>query len=199
MGSDKVLLEIDGEPLWRRQVRILRAAGAEKVAVVCRPGQPAFEAVPIYNEAVPFWRDIYAGAGPMAGLHAALRGAGGAPVAVLAVDMPGVDSAWFRWLWGFCRTGVGAMARHPEAFEPLAAIYPPEALAEIELRLGRGEFSLQRLAMNLAATSRLRTMPAAWGARGRVRSVNTPRALRGGGDGGEGEAAGIRCRRGRVG
>jgi len=171
MGSDKFDLGVAGEPLWRRQAAVLRAAGAERVALVRRPGQ----ATP---EGAICWRDLYSGAGPLAGLHAALARLTEPWMAVLAVDMPGIDAGWFRWLAGFCRPGVGAMARHAEACEPLAAIYPRGALPEVTARLQRKDLSLQRLASSLARTGRLRLVPLPTAMRGRVRSLNTPEQLR---------------------
>lgn len=164
-GFDKARALLGGEPAWRRQARILRSAGADPVVLVRRPGQPA-------PDGIACWRDSIAGAGPLAGLHAALARRQAAWIAVLAVDMPGIDSGWFRWLSGFCRQGVGAIGRHPAAFEPLAAIYPAEALAEVEVRLRRHESSLQGLALALAAAGRLRIVPLPAAQAARVASLN---------------------------
>jgi len=167
MGSDKLSLELAGEPLWRRQTRVLRAAGAERVLLVRRPDQP----LPAGG-----WggRDVYANSGPLAGLQAALIGAVEPWAAVLAVDMPGIGPDWFNWLRGFCRPGSGAIVRQPGGFEPLAAIYPREALAEATARLQRRELALQRLVANLAESGRLSVVPvpAAWS--GRTANLNTP-------------------------
>src|SRR5688572_12672293 len=82
MGSDKALLRLGGEALWRRQVRVLRRAGAEPVAVIRREGQAGL------GRGAKVLQDMFIGAGPLAGLHAALAAAEGSWVAVLAVDMP---------------------------------------------------------------------------------------------------------------
>jgi molybdenum cofactor guanylyltransferase len=166
MGSDKAEIPLNGEPLWRRQIRVLRDAGAERVMLVRKPGQPAPGDVAVR-------RDRASGAGPMAGLHAALIAASAPWVAVLAVDMPGIDAAWFRRLRGFCRPGAGAMVRHARACEPLAAIYPAEAIVEITARLGRRDLSLQRLALALAAAGRMALLPLADSERICTVSVNT--------------------------
>jgi molybdenum cofactor guanylyltransferase len=165
-GTDKAGLIIDGEPLWQRQLGVLRDAGAAPTVLMRRPGQGA----PVN---VTCWRDQITEAGPMGGLHAALARQADAWVAVLAVDMPGIDAAWFRWLLGFCRPGMGAMAQHPEACEPLAAIYPAEALGEIDRRMAMRDYSLQRLAFALAEEGRMTLVAPAVGESWRVRSVNT--------------------------
>src|SRR5580693_5086169 len=84
MGRDKALVEMDGEPLWRRQVGVLHSAGAERVVVVRRREQEALDHPDcVFDE----FRDC----GPLAGIHAALKIGGYPHVAVLAVDMPGID------------------------------------------------------------------------------------------------------------
>jgi len=170
MGSDKAELVIGGEPLWRRQVRVLREAGADPVFLVRKPGQSAPGGIEVR-------RDRVDGAGPLAGLEAALNSSLAPWVAVLAVDMPGIDAAWFRELRRLCRPGVGAMARHSQACEPLAAIYPIEALAEVGARLERRELSLQRLALALAAAGRMTLVPISDAEAARTVSLNTAEQL----------------------
>jgi molybdopterin-guanine dinucleotide biosynthesis protein A len=169
MGRDKAEVRVDGEALWRRQVRMLRQAGAGRVVLVRRRDQ-----APVAYDDVRF--DVFSRSGPLAGLHCAL-GIGRDPwVAVVAVDMPGIDPAWFLWLRGFCRAGSGAVARHALSLEPLAAIYPAGARAAAASRLMRHDFSVRSFALELAAAGRMTvvTLPAA--ARGRAASLNAPPA-----------------------
>ena len=151
-GSDKSALPFAGEPLWRRQLGVLRAAGATETVLVLRPDQAAPAGVRCR------W-DRLEGVGPLAGLEAALVAPESSFVAVLAVDMPGIDADWFRWLQTFCRPGTGAMARQGGLCEPLAAIYPAEAIGEIETRLARHDHSLQPLARALAAQGLMTLVP----------------------------------------
>ena len=158
MGRNKALLDVDGEPLWRRQVRVLRGSGVDAVAVVLRPGQ---ELLPGLGEAeVRVLRDLQPEAGPLAGLHAALMAF---PQTrhffLLAVDLPRIEAGWFRWLQGFCDRGTGAIVQHDGGYEPLAAIYPAGALPAVADHLARGEFSLQRLTGELVREGRLRSLP----------------------------------------
>jgi molybdopterin-guanine dinucleotide biosynthesis protein A len=97
-------------------------------------------------------------------------------VAVLAVDMPGIDAAWFGWLRGFCGPGAGAAAGAQGALEPLAAIYPAEALPVAAARLARRELSVQGLAKELAAAGRMSLLPVPAEYAGRVPSLNEPPA-----------------------
>jgi molybdopterin-guanine dinucleotide biosynthesis protein A len=141
MGRDKALLPWQGQPLWQRQTAVLRAAGADPVGTVRRPDQSELGEL--------CWRDRRRDCGPLAGLEVALHQAGLDHVAVLAVDMPYLEADWFQWLASGCAPGVGVVAQHPAAFEPLAAIYPAAALAEVSRRLDIGEFSLQALIRKL--------------------------------------------------
>jgi molybdopterin-guanine dinucleotide biosynthesis protein A len=170
LGSDKAHLRLEGEPLYRRQIRVLREAGAERVVIVRRPEQAA-------PPGIECRRDQWTNAGPLAGLQAALGLRAAVLVAVLAVDMPGIAADWFHWLRRACRPGRGAMARHDGICEPLAAIYPAEALDEIERRLAQGDYSLQRLAAGLAAAERMALLPLPHRFFGWSGSINTPADL----------------------
>jgi molybdenum cofactor guanylyltransferase len=169
MGRDKALVEVSGEPLWKRQVGVLLGAGAARVVLVRRGGQEAIGYPDCHLDRV-------ADSGPLAGIHAALEIGGHPLVAVLAVDMPGIDAAWFVWLRGLCRPGVGAVAGAAGALEPLAALYPVEALPEVEARLARRELSVQSLALALAAAGRMTVADIPAGYSGRVASLNEPPA-----------------------
>ncbi len=169
MGRDKALVEVEGEPLWRRQVGVLRGGGAGRVVVIRRREQD-----PIDYPDCSF--DVYRDCGPLAGIHAALKVGGDSLVAVLAVDMPGIDAAWFEWLGRSCLPGVGAVAGHAQLLEPLAAIYPAGALPEVVARLDRGELSVQGLAHGLAVAGLMSILALPPAYAGRVASLNAPPA-----------------------
>jgi molybdopterin-guanine dinucleotide biosynthesis protein A len=151
MGRDKALLPWQGQPLWQRQTAVLRAAGADPVAMVRRADQSELGEL--------CWRDRRSDCGPLAGLEVALEQCGSVAaverglghIAILAVDMPYLEADWFQWLASACAPGVGAVAQHSAAFEPLAAIYPAAALAEVTRRLDIGECSLQALIRQMVA------------------------------------------------
>lgn len=172
MGRDKALLRLGREVLWQRQVRVLREAGAEPIVVVRRGGQVALgRRGPV---AISNLRDEFLDAGPLAGLHVALAAAEAPFIAVLAVDMPEIDATWFRWLQGFCRDDCGAVVRHEDGFEPLAAIYPRDALATITRRLRRGECSMQEMVKALMRARRMTVVPLPEDQRWRVMNWNRP-------------------------
>ncbi len=146
MGQDKATLVFDGQPLWRRQAEVLRAAGANPVGINRRPDQPPLRLTP----GLPLWCDTIGGIGPLAGLHAALHACATDWLAVVAVDLPRLEAGWFLWLATHCAAGRGAIGVHADGlFEPLAAIYPVAARTEVNRRVRGHDFSLQRLAESL--------------------------------------------------
>lgn len=152
MRRNKATLRIAGEPLWRRQELVLSAAGADPVLFALRPRQRSFG-----RRALEI-RDTVENAGPLAGIHAALAASPGPLLAVLAVDMPRIGAAWFRRLRRHARPGCGAVFRGPDGFEPLAAIYPREALAEATRRLRAKDHAVHRLVETLVRARRMKVL-----------------------------------------
>jgi molybdopterin-guanine dinucleotide biosynthesis protein A len=168
MRRTKAWLLLDGEPLWRRQRRVLAAAGADPITIALRPRQRSF-GLPAAEI-----RDTLPDAGPLAGIHAALAATDAPWVAVLAVDMPAVTPAWFAALRRRCRPGLGAVFRGPRGFEPLAAIYPREALAPATAQLRRGNFAVHHLIRTLLRTRRLRAARLPAGLHAQAENWNHP-------------------------
>ncbi|HWL17908.1 MAG TPA: molybdenum cofactor guanylyltransferase [Opitutus sp.] len=153
MGTDKAHVRIGREVLWRRQVRTLRAAGMNAIAVVRRPEQARLQA------GTRTLTDLFSGVGPLAGVHVALATfAGASHVAMLAVDMPRLEPEWFRWLGVRCAPGIGAVTRTRRGYEPLVAIYPVEAERIARRRLEAGRGSLQDFVAELVRARRLRVL-----------------------------------------
>ncbi len=168
MGRNKALLLVEGVSLWKRQVRVLEAAGVRDVALVLRPRQRSL------GERNREIRDSAHHEGPLAGLHAALKKSKGEWLAVLAVDMPLVDAEWFRGLRRRCRAGKGAVVRSPRGFEPLAAIYPRAAMEVVDRRLRSGWFALQGLVRELVGRRQMSVVSLRASERWRAANWNTP-------------------------
>jgi molybdopterin-guanine dinucleotide biosynthesis protein A len=84
MGTDKALLEIDGESLAARAVRTLRH--------VCGSVTLVFNADQAVDTDLPHIRDEFPGRGALGGLHAALKSSRARIAIVLAVDLPLVST-----------------------------------------------------------------------------------------------------------
>jgi molybdenum cofactor guanylyltransferase len=141
MGTDKALIEVDGQRLVDRAAAVLRAVADPVVEV-----GPGWSGLPAVREDPP-------GSGPLAALSAgaaALRAAGhDGPVLVLAVDMPRVSVELLQLLAG--RAGVAtAVPRADGHPQPMCARYGPDVLAAVDERLAAGGRSLRDLLETLA-------------------------------------------------
>lgn len=168
MRRTKATLRSGRELLWQRQSRVLRSAGCRPVLLALRPRQRSL------GDRAREIRDQASEAGPLAGLHAALA-AGDAPLlAVLAVDMPRIEPAWFRQLLRHARPGRGAVFAGPDGLEPLAAVYPREALPVAGRRLRRRQLAVHRLVAELVRARRMKVLPLPAALRPQAANWNRP-------------------------
>jgi molybdenum cofactor guanylyltransferase len=168
MGKDKAAIVFRGQPLWRRQIELLRSLRPEKIYVSVRK-EPTW--LPPETELLldePPFR------GPLSGLTRALASMQTSHIAVLAVDMPFMTSEQMRVLWDLVTIGCGVLPRIADRAEPLAAIYPREAATDFAAALGGSDFSLQMLTRNLALAGKIQMLDVPEEARGFYRSVNEP-------------------------
>lgn len=121
MGRDKAWLEIGGETLLARQIKLVRAAGATEVFISGRAERDYSTFGP------PVLTDNFPHCGPLAGIESALRICRGPLLLGLAVDMPHLTVALLQQLQTQCRAGRGIIPRWSGRLEPLAAFYPPAA------------------------------------------------------------------------
>jgi molybdopterin-guanine dinucleotide biosynthesis protein A len=128
----------DGGTLVERWLRVLRDAGVERVVLVGRRDEYG----PLGLETLD---DEPAGVGPIGGLAALLRRAGGAPALSLACDMPFVTTGMVARLLSAPDAPVVA-ARRDGIWEPLCARYDAaRVLPAARRRIAEGRLSLQPL------------------------------------------------------
>ncbi len=150
MGSDKALLELEGRPLWRRQCDLLVAAGAREIFFSVRPDQLW---APM---AFAHLRDPEPELGPLGGIEAGLARCQFAHLIVLAVDLAQITPVWFYRLQAILAPGCGAVGRWPDGvFEPLAAIYPKELVAEVRAARALRDYSLQKILSRAVSDGKL--------------------------------------------
>ena len=153
MRRDKALLELEGRLMWQRQRDLLAQAGAAEIFLSARSDQAWAEEAEGFTGIV---RDASLDSGPLGGIVAALERCGSGHLAVLAVDLPKMEPAWFGTLLGDCPPGCGAVGRLGNYFEPLAAVYPRELLPLARAALDRRVLSLQKLVASGVAQNLLR-------------------------------------------
>jgi molybdenum cofactor guanylyltransferase len=140
MGEDKAFIEVGGVPLWRRQLQILQELRPQELFIA---GPPHEEWQATSFIIIP---DAEAGAGPLAGLVAALLRCSAPLLLTIAIDLPQIQAGYLRELLGCCSEQRGVVPSHGERFEPLAAVYPKCALPLAEICLASRDLSVQRFA-----------------------------------------------------
>jgi molybdenum cofactor guanylyltransferase len=124
-GAPKGLARIGGRRLADLALDALGGATRERLIVANDPSAPE------WFPHLRVIRDDDPGIGPLGGIATALRAADGAPVLVVAWDMPFVTAGLLRALRDEgARDGTSVVPVHgvPERAEPLCAYYRPEAL-----------------------------------------------------------------------
>jgi len=181
MGRDKATIVFRGEPLWQRQIGLLRDLRPEKIFVSVRKEPPwlPIEAELLLDE--PPFR------GPLGGLTRALEQMQTSHLVALAVDMPFMTSWQMQILWGRATLGSGVLPMIGDRAEPLAAIYPREAGGDSATALASNDFSLQRLSRRLVQLDKLRVFQVSQRDSRLFLSVNEPEDFK------EGRTPGIRC------
>ncbi len=129
MGTDKAFLQLDGRTLLVRVLDLLRAL-TPQVGIVGPAAK--FTAYGLVIE------DVYAGRGPLAGIHAALTSSTTELNLIMAVDLPLISESLLRFLVEQARASdaVVTVPRIAGGYQPLCAVYrrafAPLALAALE-------------------------------------------------------------------
>jgi molybdopterin-guanine dinucleotide biosynthesis protein A len=144
MGRDKAGLQVKGETLLARQVRLLGEAGVDECWVSVAAGKR--EGYPEIGDGVRWVEDAVAEAGPMEGIRQVLERTSAGWLLVLAVDLPALEVGFLRTLRGRCDDGRGVVPVTRRGREPLCAVLPVSS-ARVEVSGWRAteEWSPRRL------------------------------------------------------
>ena len=115
-GIDKSLLEVDGEPVIARQLRAVADVASEVIVV-------ANSSAPYRRYPVRVVADRVPGAGPLAGLDAALAAARAPRVLALACDMPDVSPDVLALLFERAAAADVVVPIAGGRIQPLCAVY----------------------------------------------------------------------------
>lgn len=168
MGKDKASIQVQKEPLWKRQLQTLAGAQPDRILVSARfpPSWLPDEVEPLLDD--PPSR------GPLSGLAKALSAMCTTHLVALAVDMPFMTAEQLSKLWELTRMGRGVVPVIAGRAEPLAAIYPAEAAGDFAAALAGSNFSLQPVIRKLAANQKVRLFSVPAQDRHFYQSVNEP-------------------------
>ncbi|HVY36430.1 MAG TPA: NTP transferase domain-containing protein [Polyangia bacterium] len=152
-GAAKPFLEVDGVAIADRQLAVLRPLFGRIIAVVA----DAADAAVWRERGVETVTDAVAGAGPLAGVAAALAAAAPGAVVCVAGDLPFLSPALLAALRDR-DPEAGAIAAKTAGgqVEPLCARYGPRCLAELQTRLAAGRLALHALLAETEGTVWLR-------------------------------------------
>ena len=170
-GRDKAFAAVGGEAIAVRTLRIFRTLFPQVIVATNRPERYRAFGVETVD-------DVFAGCGPLAGIHAAMRRASNPHVFVAACDMPGLDADVIRFLLARIGAADAIVPRWDRDIEPLHAVYAVRLLPLVEESLRAGRHALReflpRVKVDYVAEDDLRRI------RGTERSmlnVNTPEEL----------------------
>lgn len=139
MGEDKAFITLAG--------RTLLEAALAKASAVADAVYLVGPAAKFSGLGIPLVEDRFSGAGPLAGIHAALSATTGELNLVMGLDTPFLSEEFLRYLVQQAQD-FGATVTVPRAaghFEPLCAVYRREFAAVAEAALRRGEYRIAPL------------------------------------------------------
>jgi molybdopterin-guanine dinucleotide biosynthesis protein A len=140
---DKATLLYRGEPLWSRQLHILRELASEAIWVSAR-------SVPAWAQEVDeVILDEPPSRGPLSGIVAALSRLKTSHLLALGIDLPNMTAEHLRQLVSTIESGRGVIPVKEERFEPVCAMYPREAAVVAQDCLAGENLSLQYFANEL--------------------------------------------------
>ena len=169
MGRDKAIVEYEGEPLWQRQLQLLRKISPLEILISAR-SDPAWR--PFDTRFIP---DAPPSRGPLSGLAAAMSVMRGTHLLALAVDMPLMTDTYLLNLWKCAEPGKGLLPGTDSRMEPLAAIYPRESFPHIGSALQTlTDFSVKNVAEKLVTAGCMRVIQVAKEHETFFRNLNSP-------------------------
>jgi len=168
MGRDKAFVPFQGKALLDRALSTLRAVTPEIVLVGPRNKFAAFGTVV---------EDVFPGAGPLAGIHAALRSSQTDLNLMFALDLPLVTPDLLRYLIARAE-GSAALVTVPrtaDGWQPLCAIYRKAFADNAEPALTQGRNKVDALfTPDILEVITEQELRAAGFSSGLFKNVNTP-------------------------
>lgn len=175
MGRDKAGLERGGQPLWARQLDLLRTVDPR--VCVAAPEKPTW-----LGGNVPWVRDAPGVEGPLGGIISALQWArcvAATHLFVLAVDMPRVSNSLLRSMIDDLREGKGVVPLGRAGYESLCMVYPVAALTELGSFTERRIWKLQTAIAHCVDLGLLAVRPISADEESQFFNLNTPAELAG--------------------
>lgn len=137
MGTDKGLINYQGQPLVEHAIDLLKQSCAELIISTNQAGYAAY--------GFRLVEDVFPNSGPAGGLHASLLASNYDWNMVLSCDVPHVEADLLQLLLQR-KSGVEAVIpQHKNGIEPLVALYHKSLAATFERNIEAGIFKMQRI------------------------------------------------------
>jgi molybdopterin-guanine dinucleotide biosynthesis protein A len=130
-GTNKALTKLAGRLLIEHPATVLADLFTHRLLITNTPEEYAFLGWPMAA-------DIYPDAGPLAGIHAALKSTDMPLIFVSGCDMPFLDKALITYLCSLAGGYDVVVPRTRKGMEPLHAVYRRNIIDVIEQNLDRG-------------------------------------------------------------
>ncbi len=169
MGFDKSAIEINGQPLWRRQLELLQKLNPTELLISGPKNGPWL------GSGVTVREDLFPDSGPMGALTGILPHIQTERLLVLAVDLPLMTA---DFLVRLLQHSSAAVPRLDDYFEPLAAVYARSDSSRLEQFFQTGERSLQNCLRASVLDGKTAVYPVREGERGLFANFNDPEAIR---------------------
>ena len=170
-GRDKAFAAVGGEPIAARTLRLFCTLFPQVVVATNRPER-------FHGLGAEIVTDVFAGCGPLGGIHAALGVARHPHCFVAACDMPGLDPDVIGFLLARIGDADAVVPRWQDDIEPLHAVYATRLLPRIEEALRSGRHALRDLLPRLRVDYVAEEELGRFGGTARSRlNVNTPEDL----------------------
>jgi molybdopterin-guanine dinucleotide biosynthesis protein A len=138
MGRDKRFIEVDGEKLLDRSLRVLRANFEQVAIVIAHHGETLDAPVSVFRDLIPE-------RGSLGGLYTGLKHAATPHVFLAACDMPFLNPSVIHFLVNL-KEGVDVvMANLENGIQPTHAVYSQRCIPFIEDMLKGGHLRIQDL------------------------------------------------------
>lgn len=128
MGTNKALLDFEGEPLIQRLARRMQGWFQQVVVVTNTPELYGFLGLPLVGDRIP-------GLGPLGGLEAGLSASTFDHAFFCATDMPFVSEALVRYMVGLAPEYDVVVPMLGGEYEPMHAVYSRRCLPWVTERL----------------------------------------------------------------
>lgn len=139
-GGEKALLELEGVTLLERVARVLSGLFDEVLVATPHP-----EALAGAAGGLPLVRDAHPGAGPLAGIHAALAASSRPHAFVASCDLPFLDGRVVSAIAARAGEADVVMPRIGGRYHPLHALYSTDLAGEADRLLGLGRRAVRAL------------------------------------------------------